>query len=170
MNTEPTIGEIFQLDAEPVKSVRVPEPKRRGNNWWHLFWLIPVTLIAVANGGSSNDTQSVTQSTASCSGGPTGSPDDRLRKGYIALDMSLEQKVLGRSNPAAEHKAAEALVAAGQAGDWCKVHALQDVELARQKASETPEEQADIAAFAHEVTDLANSVGARLLEEQKKLK
>ena len=102
---------------------------------------------------------------APCTGGPTGSPDDRLRKGYIALDVSLEQKVLGRANLTAEHKAAEALIAAGQAGDWCKVHALQDVELARQKATETPEEQAAIAAFAHEVTDLANAVGTRLHEE-----
>ena len=93
---------------------------------------------------------------AICDGPPTGDPDDVYRKGFIALDVSLEQAVLGRSNPVAEHAASEAIAAAGVSQDWCRLHAVQDAELARQKAAETPEEQARIAAMARELAALAH--------------
>ena len=64
MNTEPTIGEIFQLDVEPVKSVRVPEPGREGINRRHLLLLIGLTaLMAVGMAaGIGNQHQSATAS------------------------------------------------------------------------------------------------------------
>ena len=69
MATEPTIGEIFQLDAEPVtalktaQSVRVPEPGRRANKWL-LLWMIPaaIPVVVIAASSSSTKTQSVTAS------------------------------------------------------------------------------------------------------------
>jgi hypothetical protein len=57
MAIEPTIGEIFQLEPGPVKTVRVPEP-RRGISRWHLLWFIPATLIVVASVGSPTNTRS----------------------------------------------------------------------------------------------------------------
>ena len=92
----------------------------------------------------------------SCDAPPSGNSDDGIRKAFIALNVSLEDAVLGRSNLIAEHKAAAAIQAAGM--DFCKVRAMQDEELARQKASETPEEQARIVAYAHEVIAPSNKM------------
>jgi hypothetical protein len=44
---EDMIQETVRDKYPPVKSVRVPDPVRRGNNWWHLLWLPPVLVISV---------------------------------------------------------------------------------------------------------------------------
>ena len=51
-----TVGDAFpevvETNYPPEKTVRVPEP-RRGNNWWHLLWIIPIGFIMLANIGPS---------------------------------------------------------------------------------------------------------------------
>ena len=98
-----------------------------------------------------------------CAGSPSGHTEAELfRLAFVSTGLSLEDAVLGRSDAAAEAHAKAAddaasarFIEAVSRGDataagaaLCAMKSIQADELARQLSTETPDEQARIAAYA----------------------